>query len=253
MLTREEEARKAELLKEIEELEARARARWNAEIQAREYRFDNIVRAEDRRTIENFQKIFGKYIPLLLEDEHATIHLHQRLLDSFFTNPPETITRSTFDADMKRFRKAIQILAEIDIAITKAAMVRFDWSEDGEDEINDGAKEIYDAILTIQDHAHYHKTLPKVLDKLEREFREAAKIVPDRRNINWPAVHAVDHLRGFWESWTETPAPRRALNPESPFANYLRDAFEFFGIPGDPISAFKRWVALEDQEPHTWK
>jgi hypothetical protein len=116
-----------------------------------------------------------------------------------------------------------------------------------------GVRDVYDFLLTLQDLAHYDHILPAVLDELESHARKAAHYVPDRRNINWEAVHAVDHLRGFWESWTETSAPRRALNPESPFANYLRDAFEFFGIQGDPVSAFKRWVALEDEEPHTWK
>ncbi|MDJ1464948.1 hypothetical protein [Nitratireductor sp. GZWM139] len=253
MMTDEERERKEALLEELKNLEEGVRYRQVMQAYVRTFSFQSLRDEEAKREILNFQKIFGRYIPDLLGDEHATITLHQRMIDSFFTNPVETINRSRFDIDMKRLRKAVHVLAEIDIASTKAAMVRFNWSENGDDEINDGAKSIYDAILDIQDHAHHYENLPNVLDKLEGEFRAAAEFIPDRRNINWQAVHAVAHLHGFWESWTETPAPRRALNPESPFANYLRDAFEFFEIQGDPLAAFKRWAALEKQEPQTWK
>jgi hypothetical protein len=199
--------------------------------------------------IQRFQQILGRYIPFLLEDEHATIHLHQRLLDGIFENPIQTINQGTFEADLKRFRKAIQVLAEWPVWGT---MVYFPEvvptsSKVGNDNENvlHAATEIYDCLLTIEDMAD-NKKLPQVLDQLEGWAREVSEYLLDRRNINWEAVNAVDVLRRFWESWTETPVPSRALNPESPFADYLRDAFEFFDISGDPAAAFKRWVAVED-------
>jgi hypothetical protein len=198
--------------------------------------------------LQRFQQIFGRHIPCLLESEHDTVHLHQRLLDGIFGNPIQTINKSTFEADLKRFRKAIQVLAEWPIW---GAMVYFDILPWSPDEVGDDKKavnaalKLYHCLVRIEDMAD-DKKLPQVLDQLEGWARVALEEVEDRRNINWEAVNAVAELHGFWESWTETPAPPRALNPASPFADYLRDAFEFFNISGDPLTAFRRWVAIED-------
>jgi hypothetical protein len=248
MLTPDEEARKAKLLQELNDLEDGARARFLRSERERTYRFANIVDPKKLEEIRRFQQIFGRYIPDLLEDEHATIHLHQRLLDGIFGNPISTINKSTFEADLKRFRGAIQALAEWDIW---GAMVNVGYAPAllearDENDVLRAAREIYDFLLLIDDLAHYDKKLPQVLNQLESWTREVAEDLPDRRNIGWEAAHTVDQLRGFWESWTETPAPPRALNPTSPFADYLRDAFKFFNISGDPIGAFKRLVAVED-------
>jgi hypothetical protein len=245
MLTPEEEVRKAQLLQELQDLEDRARARLARWRERRTYRFADAADPEDLATIRRFQQIFGRHIPFLLEDEHATIHLHQRLLDGIFGNPIETINKSTFEADLKRFRKAIKTLAEWPIWGTMITMVPSSPEVWDDENVEHVALKIYECLLWIEDMAD-NKTLPQVLDQLEGWAREASEQLPDRRNINWVAVNAVDSLRRFWESWTETSAPSRALNQASPFADYLRDAFEFFNISGDPVAAFKRWVAVED-------
>jgi hypothetical protein len=249
MLTPSEEARKAKLLQELKDLEDGARRRFLDAADKRRRSFADVKKPEDLATIRRFQQIFGRHIPLLLEDEHATIHLHHRLSNGIFGNPIQTINKSTFEADLKRFRDAIKVLAEWPIWRT---MVYFDVLPVERPEFRNSenvlhaALEIYDCLLTIDDVAHYDKKLPQVLDQLESWAREVLEDIPDRRNINWEAVNAVDNLRGFWESWLEKEAPRRALNPASPFADYLRDAFEFFNISGDPVAAFKRWVVVED-------
>lgn len=255
MLTEEEEARKAQLLHEIKELESGARDRYLNQARDRVYRFADIPKPPDLAKLKRFQKIFGRYIPELLTDENATIRLHSRLSNSIHLNPPETIRKTDFEGDIKRFRKAITTLAEFEVWGTKPCISNVPrLSEVGNDEdVLYAAGQIYHVLVLIDDLKNYHGTLSRVLDELERWAREASKYIPDRRNINWEAVHAVDNLHLFWESWTETPAPRRALNPASPFADYLRDAFEFFGISGDPVAAFKRWAALEVTEPDTWK
>lgn len=43
----------------------------------------------------------------------------------------------------------------------------------------------------------------------------------------------------------------RALNPATPFADYLRNGFEFLGIAADPVSAFKRWAAIRREKLHS--
>jgi hypothetical protein len=265
MLTPEEEARKAELLQKLKDLEDGARARLE---RGRIYRFPDSVR--DRRysfarvppemlaEIRRFQQIFGQYIPCLLDDEHATIHLESRLRGGIFMNPIETINKSTFEADLKRFRGAMKVLAEWPIwGAMETFYVMHEQTrqseppvvgDDNEDVLH-AAQEIYEGLVMIRDMAD-QKKLPQVLDQLEGWAREASEQLMDRRNINWEAVNAVDVLHRFWESWTETPAPSRALNPASRFADYLRDGFAFFKISGDPAAAFKRWVAVKDEK---WK
>jgi len=245
MLTPEEEARKAKLLKELKDLEDGASARST---RSRTYGFASVTDPEKLAMIQRFQRIFGRHIPHLLKSESATISLHQELLDGIFGNPIQTMNKSTFEADLKRFRGAINVLAEWPIW---GKMVYFDVVPIISSEFRDNENvlhvtlEIYDCLLRIGDMSD-EKKLPQVLDQLESWAREASEYLMDHRNIKWEAVNAVDRLRGTWESYTETPAPRRALNPASPFADYLRDAFEFFNISGDPVAAFKRWVVVED-------
>jgi hypothetical protein len=251
MLTADEEAHKAKLLDEISKLEAGARERWNLEARSKIYRFSNISNPSDLDEITRFQQIFGRHIPVLLESEHAAIVLHQKMLDGIFGNPVETIRHSTFDADLKRLRKAVQVLASQPIAYWQH-LTFLRMKADPEDHIASGASEIFDFLLQVQEYSD-DGSLSEILHRYEAWAREAVSQIPDRKNINWEAVHAVAMLRGYWEAWTETPAPRRALNPASPFADYLRNAFEFFSITGDHIAAFKRWVTLENAEPEKWK
>jgi hypothetical protein len=248
MLTPEEEARKAELLRELEDIEDGARARLMRRRQ-QGYSFARGTDPKNLAMIQRFQRIFGRHIPCLLESEHHTIHLHQQIMDGIFNNPIPTISKSTFEADLKRFRRAIKVLAEWPIwgaMIGTGAQPPLEEDQDGI--VLQAAQEIYRCLLTIEDMADYEKKLPQVLDQLEGWAREASEHLMDRRNVNWEAVNAVDRLRAYWESYNESSAPRRALNPASPFADYLRDAFEFFNISGDPAAAFKRWVIAEDAD-----
>ncbi|MEW9837754.1 hypothetical protein [Mesorhizobium marinum] len=255
MLTAEEEAQIADLLAKVKEIEDLARARYVVQAAEETYSFVAIASPKDRATIVHFQRVFGAYIPLLVEDEDATIRLHQRLMDSLFTNPPETINRSTLETDVKRFRKAIKTLTDWPIWGTKPCIAAVERPPNVWDPQNPAhvAREIYDCLLALGDAERHYKNLPEVIQELEGWARRAAQRLPDRRNINWEAVHAVSCLHRFWESWAEIPAPRKALNPTSPFANYLRDAFAFFCIAGDPIGAFKRWAALKKTESGTSK
>ncbi|WP_139802672.1 hypothetical protein [Aurantimonas sp. 22II-16-19i] len=255
MLDPSEEARKAELLQELKNLEENARRRWLEEANSKIYSFANVRKLEDLEKLYRFQAVFGRYAPWIIGNDHATIRVHGAMTDGLKFNPPETLKKNSFEADLKRFRKAIEALSDWSIWGTKACIgtVPLHLESDDPEDAASVAKSIYYCLLTIADAAHHYENLPQALDALEGWARSAAEYVPDQRNINWEAVHAVGNLRGYWENMTETPAPSRALNPASPFADFLRDAFEFFQITGDPMSAFKRWVALEEVEPQTWK
>jgi hypothetical protein len=249
MLTPDEAARKAKLLKDLRHLEAVAHSR-------RARGFADIKNPEDAAKMQRFQQVFGKYFPRLLRNERAAVYVEQSLWDGIFGNPIQTINKSTFEADLKRFRAAVQELADWPIWGTMVYVgdipIVSPEFRDSENPLH-AAIEIYELLLVIGDLAT-NKTLSQVLDQLANWAREASEELPDRRNINWMAVNAVHHLRAHWESENREEngiesrwdAPRRALNPASPFADYLRDAFEFFNISGDPLAAFKRWVVVED-------
>jgi hypothetical protein len=247
MLRPEEEVRKAKLLKELKALDARAKARA---AHRGNYEFAAIKDPKSLAELQRFQRIFGRYFPAMLKDEHYTIVFHQTVMDGIFGNPIQTIHKGTFEADLKRFKRAIKVLADWPIWQTTlyTAPSAIPYSLDVLDEENvpiAAALQIYKCLLTIADVADNHN-LSQVLNQLESWAREASEHVPDRRNINWEAVNAVDRLRGYWHHGTKSPAPSRALNPTSPFADYLRDAFEFFNISGDPSAAFKRWVVIDE-------
>jgi len=249
MLTPEEAARKAKLLKDLRHLEAVAHSR-------RARGFADIRNPEDRAKMQRFQRIFGKYFPRLLENERSAVYVEQSLWDGIFGNPIQTINKSTFEADLKRFRAAMQALADWPIWGTMVYVGDVPTVSpefrDSESPLH-AAIDIYETLLVIEDLAD-SKKLSQVLAQLEKWAREASEELQDRRNINWLAVNAVYHLREHWESEnrhengieSRWDAPRRALNPASPFADYLRDAFEYFNISGDPLAAFKRWVVVDD-------
>lgn len=205
------------------------------------------LRPDALETHRRFQDVFGVYFPYLLDDEHQTIIEHEWITNSIFGNPTDTIKKSGLDREFKKLRKAIQTLAEHEIGYWMMMSMSFDEG----DEADQGAREVLDFLLTVdgmmQPH-DYPGPLARVLDRYEELARNAIAQMPERRNINWEAVDAIYRLRGLWWRNTGEDAPSRALNPESPFANYLRDAFEYLEIKGDPVSAFKRWAALADQE-----
>lgn len=198
---------------------------------------------------QRFQDVFGVHFPHLADDEHQTIIEYAWITNSIFGNPTDTTKKSGLDREFKKLRKAIQTLAEHDTGYWTTMTTSFD---DG-DEIDQAASGVFDFLLELNGMLPPHDypvSLAKVLDRYEELARKAIAETPDRRNINWEAVDAVYRLRGLWWRNTGENAPSRALNPESPFANYLRDAFQFLDIKGDPISAFKRWAALAEQETY---
>ena len=246
MLTPAEEIRKSALLQEIKALEDSARARWIEEASAKEYKFSDIADPYRQEEIRRFQRVFGGYFPGLLESEHEVILEEDWLQCRIYGNPTETIKKSSIENELRKFRKAIQTLAEHPKGYCKN-MIAISYWDSKDDKLGIKASEIFEFILLLDEVAE-EGTLPQVLDRYERWAREAIASTPDRRNINWEAVHAVSRLRWFWWRRTGEDAPGRALNPASPFADYLRDAFEYFEIAADPISAFRRWAALAEKD-----
>src|SRR3954451_3459929 len=174
MLTPEEEVRKAKLLQELKELEDGARERALKRKPA--YTFAKVTNPKSLAMIQHFQQIFGRHIPCLLESEHHTINLHQKLMDGIFGNPIQTINKSTFEADLRRFRAAIKVLAQWPVwgaMVGTGAQPPLEKDQD-KGNVLQAALEIYDCLLTITDMAD-DKKLPQVLDQLEGWAREASE------------------------------------------------------------------------------
>lgn len=205
------------------------------------------LRPDAQEAHRHFQVVFGTHFPYLLEDEHRTIVECEWIYNSIFGNPMETVKKSGLGQEFKKLRKAVRTVAEHPTGYLMAMLGSFDEGND----VDAGAKAIFDFLLDVSDMMPPHNSpvpLAKALDRYEALAREAINRTPDRRNIKWDAVHAVYRLRVLWWRNTGEDAPRRALNPESPFANYLRDAFDYLEIKGDPVSAFRRWATLADED-----
>jgi hypothetical protein len=97
--------------------------------------------------------------------------------------------------------------------------------------------------MLVMDEMEQEGLLEKVIQKFKASAFKAIDQTPEKGNIHWKAVHAVEGLRILWWRNTGDEGPRRALNPASKFADYLRDGFQFLEISANPESAFKRWVA----------
>jgi hypothetical protein len=141
------------------------------------------------------------------------------------------------DKDLKRLKKAISTIAEHPAGYIPFMRHLAAKSGNGQGRILG----VIRAVHVIKESG----CLTQALNDYEFWARSAVDQMPNRKNINWTAVHAISQLRFYWRAGSlGRVAPRRALNPSCQFANYLRDAFDFFGVEGDPISAFKRWAAL---------
>lgn len=55
------------------------------------------------------------------------------------------------------------------------------------------------------------------------------------------AIGLVEGCRWVWWACKKVHAPARELNPATPFAKFLADAFEACGIESEPRSAYRAW------------
>ena len=139
-----------------------------------------------------------------------------------------------------------------DTSYWQPLFVELFWKKrDGDDPHVASADLIFRFLLDLGD-MNDNGTLQMAVDQFVASAEKAIDTLPERGNVNWDAVHAVDGLRVLWWRNTGENGPARALNPASKFASYLRDGFEFLGINADPVSAFKRWAETRpptDTEP----
>ena len=186
---------------------------------------------------KEFQRRFQKYFPHLIKLDLAAFEMDWLRTRVIF-NPLETVRPRQAKAELMKAVKALQVLADHDAPywqyfITLAA-------EADADPVTKCQRKILKFIFSL-DEMKESGLLDAVIAKYVADAESAIDNMPETRNINWEAVHAVDSLRVLWWRNTGKDAPR-TLNPASTFANFLRDGFSYLRIEADPVSAFKRWA-----------
>lgn len=203
---------------------------------------------EDYRVLaDRFRTKLGQYFPHLADNLGACAFECNWFHSGIYTNPTETFKRTDAKRQMRQIRKAVSNLASLDLGYWLEMSMNFPGKEPVDD-TDALMRAIHDFIGTLDEltdkAALRSADLNAALNDYERRYYGAIANVPDRRNINWSAVDAAYRLRGLWWRNTGQNAPQNALNPESTYANFMRDAFDVFGIDGDPVSAFRRYAAL---------
>jgi hypothetical protein len=200
-----------------------------------------------RETVEQFQRTFAPYFPHLAADLDAAGFEMTWIETRVLMNPKATVRRPQARRELAKIRSALNLMGAHEIGYWQPFISELYWAEQEGDDIARQAKELFQFLLALSEMKE-EGTLQKVLDRFVGTAERAIEMVPDTRNINWEAVHAVDMLRLLWWRNVGQNAPSRALNPASIFASYLQDGFHFLDVDADPLSAFKRWVETRSDE-----
>jgi hypothetical protein len=87
------------------------------------------------------------------------------------------------------------------------------------------------------------------IDRIIREITPAVNdfidAAPVARKQGMVSIAVIDDLRFAWQQRKGIPAPENP-NDESPFAEYIRDAFDVLGLQGNPRSAMRAWREYTD-------
>jgi len=154
-------------------------------------------------------------------------------------NPMNTVRHSNAKKEIDNFVKMISKISTMEQGYWMTLTIALG---DDKSKTKEPQKVLLDFILDIVELKETDQ-LDATLADFRVSVNNAIDYTPDRSNINWEAVHAIDGLRILWWRNTGKNAPY-SLNPASKFAKYLSDGFEFLEVDADPISAFKRWVAI---------
>jgi len=184
-----------------------------------------------------FERTFSQYFPHFVGNLDIAVFELEWIRTRFFMNPMETVRHSNAKKEIDNFVKMISKISTMEQGywLELAIALNNDKSKTKESQ-----RVLLDFILDIVDLKETDQ-LDATLTDFRASVNNAIDHTPDRSNINWEAVHAVDGLRILWWRNTGKNAPY-SLNPASKFAKYLSDGFNFLEVDADPISAFKRWA-----------
>lgn len=91
--------------------------------------------------------------------------------------------------------------------------------------------------------SHESDALLDSIDAARKSLKDGGPMV--RKSTKTLNIEAIRAVQGAVESWTlfqSAPPPAKALNPASPFGNFLADLLEACSIQADPKSAFRAWA-----------
>lgn len=194
-----------------------------------------------RPFVRQFQATFLPYFPHLTDFDAAGFEA-EWLETRVYGNPKDTIRRSQAKREVMKIGAALKLMGQHDTSYWQPLFMELFWKKkEGDDPLAESADLILRFLLDLGE-MNDNGTLHLAVDLFMASSEKAIDSLPDRGNVNWDAVHAVDGLRVLWWRNTGENGPSKALNPASQFASYLRDGFEFLDVNADPVSAFKRWA-----------
>jgi hypothetical protein len=188
---------------------------------------------------KKFQRIFSSYFPGQLSDFHTACLEMEWIWYGFRNNRILTARRQTAKRELKKLVSTLRRLSKREVPYWQMAI---QIRKDDEDKVRGYQSDIMDFLLSLDEMNNHDNLTDEVLAGFEEKALHEIDRLPERGNINWEAVEAVDRLRTLWWRNTGTYAPSRGLNPASAFCRFLGDGFAFLDVEADPVSAFKRWV-----------
>jgi hypothetical protein len=188
---------------------------------------------------KKFQRMFTPYFPELNDDFHSACLEMEWIWYGFMNNHIPTARRQTAKRELQKLVSILRRLSEREVPYWQMAL---QIGKGDEDKVRGYQRDIMDFLLSLDEMNNHDNLTDQVLAGFEEKALREIDRLPERGNINWEAVEAVDRLRTLWWRNTGTYAPSRALNPASSFCRFLSDGFAFLDVEADPVSAFKRWV-----------
>ena len=196
-----------------------------------------------------FQRTFSVYFPHFSDDWVAAAFEMEWIWYGFRNNSLGTVRPQKAKRELEKLLGILRYLGTCEVPYWQGVSSDIRDEEIAEETAGSGGyysvaeyqSEILDFLLSLGEmnkEGLTEKVLGGFAEKATREIER----LPERRNINWDAVHAVDRLRTLWWRNTGNDAPSRALNPASTFCRFLGDGLDFLEIDADPVSAFKRWA-----------
>lgn len=183
--------------------------------------------------IRSFEKVFASFFPELCADPEAMTREITWLEDRFFGSAVYPL-RGAHLADARR-----------ELQTLEAALLVFSRLDASSDavfyslhQLNEDQKIIYDFISKAYfQKERYEKAVSLFMDVVRKKVE-----IDTSSRTNWEGVYAVESLSVLWFRNKGKRGPRKALNPASEFADFLRSGFRYLDVSADPISAFRAWA-----------
>lgn len=197
--------------------------------------------AEYVKELVKFEVWFWEFFPAPQGCHEESSFELEWLWTSYDGGRHEAVPHSKALADLKNLEKSLRFISDMQFEFyLPLAMTLIDGRDDETEagvlkmkildfvgDLNSGTNDATDGVREA------------VISDFIADCREAILTTDDKKNINWQAIEAIRALRTLWWRNNERIKAPIALNPETPFADYLRGGFQFLDVRGDIVSAFR--------------